>query len=266
MWSSVLVLTLFIALSPARLGITVLLLSRPRPVQNLLAYWAGGLAGSIPAVGVPLIVLHATPMFNPVANGLATSASSRHIQLGAGVLLISIAALMTVRALKLARQRAHHETPGGTCSTLTVESDTSSGSSPISRLLNREHDAPTEARSAVRRLLDRATNAWENGSLWVALVVGFLNMPTPDVLLVVLAVIVTSGAAMGTQILAAIVFVVGILAVVEITLVSFLVMPAKTQAILERLHNWALAHRQKILIAIFAVLGISLVANGMGSI
>jgi hypothetical protein len=55
-------------------------------------------------------------------------------------------------------------------------------------------------------------------------------------------------------------------AVVEIMLVSYLATPAKTQAGLRLLHDWARVHRRKILVAMFAVGGLSLVANGMGSI
>jgi hypothetical protein len=263
MWSPVLVLTLLIALSPARLGITLLLISRPRPVQNLLAYWVGGLTGSIPAVAVPMTLLHRTPMLKSFADNLATSSTVRHIQIGMGVLALSIAALMTVRSLTRARQRAHRPTPGGNTATLVLDSNTPPA---ISQLLDRTQDPPTEAGSAIRRLLGRAHNAWENGSLWVASVIGFVNMPAPDVLLFVLAIIVTSGASIGTQVSAAIAFVVGILAVVEITLVSYLAAPAQTQAVLRLLHDWVLAHRRQILVAIFAVGGVSLVAHGMGSI
>jgi hypothetical protein len=263
MWSSVLVLALLIAISPLRLGITLLLISRPRPVQNLLAYWVGGLTGCIPAVVVPMTLLHGTPMFKSFADGLATSSTVRHIQIGIGVLALSIAALMTVRSLTRVRQRARVPTPSGNTSTLVLDPNTPPA---ISQLLGRTQDAPTEGGSATRRLLGRAHNAWENGSLWVALVIGFVNMPTPDVLLLVLAIIVTSGASIATQVSAAIAFVVGILAVVEITLLSYLAMPAKTQAVLRLLHDWVLAHRRKILVAIFAVGGVSLVAHGMGSI
>jgi hypothetical protein len=42
MWGSVLVLALLAALNPVRLGLALLVISRPRPVQNLLAYWVGG--------------------------------------------------------------------------------------------------------------------------------------------------------------------------------------------------------------------------------
>ena len=82
----------------------------------------------------------------------------------------------------------------------------------------------------------------------------------------VTAIIVTSGAAFGVQVSAAIAFVVGMLAVVEITLVSYLVTPAKTQAVVQLLHDWARAHRRKVLVAIFAVVGVALAAQGMGSV
>ena len=58
-------------------------------------------------------------------------------------------------------------------------------------------------------------------------------------------------------------FVVGMLAVVEITLAGYLVTPAKTQAFVQLLHDWARAHRRKVLVAMFAVVGVALVAQGM---
>ena len=135
----------------------------------------------------------------------------------------------------------------------------------ISRLLGRAQDAATEGGSAIRRLLGRAHDAWENGSLWVAFVIGLgFGGPPPDVVLVLLAIIVTSGAAIGTQFSAAIAFVVGMLAVVEIVLVSYLAMPAKTQAVLRLLHDWAWAHRPQILVAISQWVGSRWWPRGMG--
>jgi hypothetical protein len=136
----------------------------------------------------------------------------------------------------------------------------------ISRLLDRARQAPTAGGPASSRLLGRAHNAWESGSLWVAFVIGLANFPTPDVVLMVLAIIVASGAAIAVQVSAAVVFIVGILAVAEITLVSYLVTPEKTQAALRRLHNWAWVHRRKILVAVAATGGLSLLANGLGAI
>jgi hypothetical protein len=264
MWGSVLGLALLTALNPLRLGLALLMISRPRPLQNLLIYWVGCLTGCIPAVVVPLTLLHVTPIFKTFAGGLAMSSTVRHIQLGMGVLALSIAALMTGRALTRRRQRAQLPTPGGNTSTLVLDSNTPTA---ISRLLGHTQDAATEGWSPILRLLRRVQNAWENGSSWVAFVIGMgFGGTEPDVGLVLLTIIVTSGAAIGTQISAAIAFVAGTLAIIEITLVSFLAAPTKTQGVLRQLHDWALAHRRQILVAIFAVVGVSLVAHGMGTI
>ncbi|MGA7050361.1 MAG: GAP family protein, partial [Mycobacterium sp.] len=39
MWSPVLVLAFMLAIDPLRLGLILLVISRPRPLQSLLAYW-----------------------------------------------------------------------------------------------------------------------------------------------------------------------------------------------------------------------------------
>lgn len=271
-----LILAVLVALNPLRLGLTLLLISRSRPVQNLFAYWVGNLTSGIPIMVVPLTLLHVTPTFESFAKDVAKSPTVRHIQVGSGVFALSVAALMTVhflaRSREQARQRAqvstgvaaHGRRPrrGGTTSTLVLDSNTPTA---ISRLLDRARDAQTEGGSAFQRLLGRAHNAWENGSLWVAFVIGLANFPAPDVILMLLAIIVASGAAVATQVGAAVVFIIGILAVAEITLVSYLITPAKTQAGLRLLHDWAWTHRRKILIAVAATGGISLVANGLGA-
>ncbi|BBZ13080.1 GAP family protein [Mycobacterium branderi] len=243
MWSSVLGLALLGALHPVRLGLTLLIISRPRPVLNLLAYWLGGLTLSVPVLLVPLVVVHSTPMFKSVTHESGTAAASstvRHIQLGIGVFALSIAALITVRYLS--RQRTRLVAPGNNPSSMAADSD-----API----------------AIRRLLGRAQDAWENGSLWVAWVIGVVSVSVDGVLFVA-AIIVASAAAIGTQAAAAVAYLVLLYVVVEVILVAYLATPAKTQAVLRRLHDWASAHRHHVLIAIFAVVGVSQVAQGVG--
>jgi Sap, sulfolipid-1-addressing protein len=60
------------------------------------------------------------------------------------------------------------------------------------------------------------------------------------------------------------VFVVLVLAVVEIILVLNMAAPAKTRAALRLLHDWSGARRRQILVAIFIVVGVTLMAQGMG--
>jgi hypothetical protein len=264
MWSAVLGLGLLTALNPLRLGLALLVISRPRPLQNLFAYWVGCLTGCTPAVVVPLTLLHVTPMFTSFGQHLAASPSVRHIRFGMGVAALSIAALMIVHSLARRRPRAQLPNPSGTKATAVLESNKPS---PFLRLLGRVQNAPTEEASAFRRLLGRVHNAWENGSLWLAFVIGLVfGGVDPDTGVLLLAIIVTSGAAIGTQITAAIVFVAVTLVIVEITLASYLVTPVKTQKTLRLLHDWALTHRRKILVGMCALVGLGLVVANMGSL
>ena len=259
-----LVLTLMVALDPVRLGATLLMISRPRPVQNMLVYWIGSMTVGVTYMLGPLAVLHVTPFFRSFAQHLASPATFenstvRHIQIGIGVFVLSLAALMAVRFW--VRPRVQLPTPAGITSTL-VDSNTPTAIYPM---LGGAQDAPTEGESAIRRLLGRARNTWEDGSLWVAFVIGLLAAPPPFTILFVLTTIMATGAAIGTQVSASIAFVIGMLAVVEIALVSYLFKPAKTQAVLRLLHDWTRAHRQKILVAMCVLIGVALVAQGMGS-
>ena len=271
MWGSLLVLALLITLHPVRLGVILLMISRPRPLQNLFAYWAGCAIAGLYSLLLPLVVLHVTPMFdsfvinfaNPTANS-----TFRHIEIGMGALVLVIAAVLGVRFATRQpghprnRHSAHQAASDGGTSTLVLDSNTPTA---ISRLLGTPPDAATEGGSVVRRLLRRVRSAWENGSVWVAFVIGVAMGPSLDGVVFVLAIIVASGASFGVQITAAITFVIAMLAVEEVILVSHLVRPAKTQAFLRRLHDWALAHRRKLLVAILAVVGVSLMAQGMGA-
>ena len=263
MWGSLFALLFVTAMNPVRLAITLLVISRPRPIQNLLAYGAGCLTGCIPGVVVPMTLLHVAPVFGSFADGLATSSTVQHIRIGLGVLALLIATVLTVRAMTRRRVDAHSPAPRTSDGTTTLVVDRKPPTA-ISRLLGYPPDGGDERPSAFRRLLRRIHKAWEDGSLWVAFLIGmFFGGVEPDVGLFLLAIIVASGAPVGTQIAAAIVFVIGVLAIVEITLLGYLVAPAKTQEKVQLLHDWALAHRLKILITMCAIAGVSLLASAM---
>jgi len=264
MWSSVAVLALPIALDPVRLGVNLLLISRPRPAQNLLVYWIGCVSASFVLLLIPLLVLHYTPMFSSFVHDLtnpATTASStvRRVEIFLGVLILTIASVMAVRFVT--RRRALSRT--GNAKTITQVVD-SNDSSPISRLLKRGQEAPAEGASATQRLLGRASRAWESGALWVAFVIGFWAGPNPSLVMFSLATILASGAVIGAQIGAAAVFVIVSLAVVEIVLISNVVAPTKTQATLRVVHDWVGGYRTPILVAILTLVGLAFVAQGTG--
>jgi Sap, sulfolipid-1-addressing protein len=81
-----------------------------------------------------------------------------------------------------------------------------------------------------------------------------------------LTTILASGAAIGTQIVAAVVFIVASLAVVEIVLISNVVTPTKTQAGLRMLHDLVRGYRRQILAVVFTLVGLALVIQGMGGL
>lgn len=254
MWSSLLGLAFLVAVNPVLLAVILLMISRPRPVQSLLAYWAGGTVVYLLCLLIPLIVLHLTPAFASFSQDMTVPATSanytvRHIQLGMGVLMLLIAAVIAVRSF--ARQREYVPIPDGDTPTVT---------SPLGPL----GGAAADDGRAIRRLLGRLQNAWDDGTLWVAFVFGLLGLPPPFLVLFVGTTIAASGTGLGTQVFAVIAFVVTVFSVIELTLVSYLLAPAKTQALLQPLHDWALARRRQVLVAIFTVIGLFTVAKGIG--
>jgi hypothetical protein len=253
MWSSMAVLALPIALDPVRLGFNLLLISRPRPTQNLFVYWVTCAAADVLLLLVPILTLQFTPMFSSVVQDLArpaTSASSavRYAEVAAGVLVLLTAAWLAVRFLT--RQRAQVAPQDTDTSAVVVDSEPPN---PIARLLG-------------RRLVSRATNAWENGSLWVAVAIGLWAAPSPAFVVLGLTTIATSGAGIGTQVGAAFVFVAETLAIVEIVLLCNLAAPANTEAVLRRLHDWTRDYRRQILVAMLTFLGLAVMAQGMGAL
>jgi hypothetical protein len=272
MWGSLLVLGLLLSLHPLRLGVTLLVISRSRPMQNLFAYWLGSLTVCVLLLMVPLFLLHYIPAlssFTTVADP-ATNPTARHVGLGLGVLSLLAAALIVVRAKMRPRARvpASHgrrrASRSGSDDVATQVLDDEEPN-PIARLLAPARDSDIEDKSRGRRVIGRIRNAWESGALWVSFVIGLAVGPSIDGVLFVLAIIVASGTSIGLQVSAAATFIIAMLAVEEVILVSNVAAPTRTQAILRRLHEWAQTHRRKVLVAIFTVVGISLVVQGVAS-
>lgn len=245
MWGTLLALALWIATDPTRLVIVAVLMSRLRPKHNLLAYWLGGLAaGVVPGTGVFALALALHDSLPPAMDH-ARSAAARftggYLQIAVGTVALVIAALVSARPP--ARQQAGVLTydgfPGG------VQSIGS---------------------TAIARVWARVGRALQGGNPWVAFGIGLVSTMPPIDYLLVLIVIVSSGTAFGTQLGAVVMFTLVVLVLVELPLVSYLVMPAKTEAAVLRLRRLALVHRRRILIAVPAVAGVVLIATGIGSI
>ncbi len=263
MWGSLLGLALVISLNPMLLAFILLIIARPRPVQNLFFYWAGALSVNLPLFLVPLALLHMTTGFASFADGLATptEASSGTVQpypIGLGVVFLTISAVMVVRPRL--RERANSRASGGDVSAASLDSP-----APTTGMPSQDGNAKTKAikvLSAIQRLYERLTELWDGGALWVAFVFGMMYLPSATLVLLIDTTIIASGAGLGEQVIAAIAFVVGFLAVLEIVLISYLVAPTKTEAVLRPLHEWARTYNRQILIVFFALIGIWQLVRG----
>ena len=247
MWATVLALALWVATDPTRLVVVAALMSRARPKHNLVAYWLGGLAAGIaPGIGVlGLMMVRGTSV--PLVMENMRSAVSRFtggsFQIAVGLVALVIAALLSARIRT--RRRVEMPTYGG----FAVAPDR----------------RPTTS-IAIARIRTRAGRALQGGNPWLAFGIGLVSTMPPIDYLVVLIVIVSSGAAIGTQLTAVVTFTLVVLALVEIPLVCYLVLPAKTQAVVLKLQRLALANRRRILIAVTAAVGVLLIAAGLGSV
>nr|WP_090339185.1 GAP family protein [Mycolicibacterium malmesburyense]CRL67351.1 integral membrane protein [Mycolicibacterium malmesburyense] len=258
MWSSILALALLGTFDPWRLAAILLIISRPRPVSNLFAYWVGSVMITLPYLVIPLVLLHSTSMFQSFIGTADGSSTIRYVQIGVGVFLLVIAMVLAwrFRARRQVLQAAGDGTASPASDAITPPS--------VTRLLQKAQDAAATGGSPFRRLLGRVHNAWQTGAPWIGWFLGFGYILSIEWVVLVLAMIVASGATLGVQITAAVVFVIVLLAAVEIILISYLAIPVRTHAVLQRLHDWAWLHRQHLVVAFVAIVGISVVVNGIG--
>jgi Sap, sulfolipid-1-addressing protein len=115
------------------------------------------------------------------------------------------------------------------------------------------------------QLSTRALAALRSGPPWITFLVGVV-ISTDFRYLAALSAILASGAALGTQISAAAVYTVVALAFVEIPLASQLAAPARTRAVMSRVHEWVKARRRAALGVVVAALGVFLLTTGMGHV
>jgi len=242
MWGLVLFFAFTAAQDPVRIGIVVLLISRPRPMPNLLAYWLGLKAMGF---GAALAALFLLRDFILSVTRVVTSAARNPvvppIQIALGVVALSTAAMLA--APSSMRQAAYALVPGGDPSAQVLQPKT-----------------PTVfSRLSWRRLL-------EDGSPRMAFVFGLGTATPPIEFWGAMMVIVASGAGAGAQVIAALVWILVAYAIAEIPLVSYLASPAKTQAVVMRLHDWLRAHGRPIFVLVLGVVGVLMVAKGVGRV
>ena len=231
MWVTILVMAGAISLEPFRIGMTVLMLNRPRPPLQLLAFLCGGFAMGMTVGLVVLFGLRSRLLSGP------THLSLPKIQMTIGVLALLCAAVLAIRAYLLRPSRE------------TAASTDAGAETGVSGWVS----------VRARRLL--------NGrSLWVAGVAGLgIALPSFDYL-AVLAVILASGAAAMTQVGALVLFNAVAFALVEIPLLGYLLAPEGTRAWMSALHNWIRSRRRGEVATLLATVGGVLLAAGIAGI
>jgi Sap, sulfolipid-1-addressing protein len=242
MWGAVLVLALISAVEPVRIGITALLIARPEPMLNLLVYWLGLMATGVGVALAALVWLR--DLMVPVARVVTSAAASPfvpHIQLVIGVFAVPTAAMIAVRSS--VRRTAHAPMPGSDPSAPVVQPKTSTTFSRLSW-----------------------PNLLEGRSLRMAFIAGVCSATPPIEYFGAITVILTSGAAVGPQVSATLMFALVAFAIAEIPLVSYLASPAKTQAVVLKLHDLLRAHRSSILAVALAVFGVVMLMGGAGGV
>jgi hypothetical protein len=78
--------------------------------------------------------------------------------------------------------------------------------------------------------------------------------------------ILASGAAAGTQVSAVVVFMLVGYAIAEVPLICYLAAPAKTRAVVTRLHGWLRAHARPVFLAFLSAFGVIMIAGGVGGL
>ena len=244
MWSAVLLFGIIAAQDPVRIGIMALLISRPRPLSNLLAYWAGLMATGFGAALAALFLLHdfLIPVVRLV-HSIAAHPAVPPIQIVLGVLAISAAA--TLALPRSVRQTAYALMPAGDPAPQTMEAESSKGFSRLT-LPRLSWTAVLEGKSLGMPFVAGLCTSTQLLEFWGAMLV-----------------ILASGAAVGTQVAAALVFTLVAYTITEIPLVAYLVTPARTQAVVMGIHGWLCSRRRTIFAVLIGAFGAMILAKGL---
>lgn len=229
---------------PFRVAITAILVSRPRPLVNLLVYWIGLM---VMAVGLAALVLAFVPeRVAPVTDALLSLTRSPAVppaQIVLGALALVATAVIAVRCSARRPEAA-----------AVVNADF-----PVLR----QEDGPTGlARFSWLALL----RGRHGDSLGVAFAAGLCSAMTPIEYCLVLVAAAASGAALVTQISAVAVFAVVAFVVAEIPLVSYLAAPSKTQQVVTKIHFWISEFRTRILVGVLGIFGLFMIFHGVSAL
>ncbi|MBI3689750.1 MAG: GAP family protein [Mycolicibacterium aromaticivorans] len=235
MWGIVSLLGLSVAADPLRIGIAMLLTSRPRPLVNLVAFWLGSLvAGIVVALGALVVFPDLVSEALRVVVSWIASLTGGHARLIVGIIALCVAVASAVRSVRR----------------------------PLVAAKQTLQKADRAAQPSISRVALRTRELLRTGRPWVSFAAGLSQGPAPVEYLAAISVIHASGAAIGTQVAASVTFTVAMLAAVEVLLVSFVLKPAQTRSILANARDCSQRYRQHITTVAAGVLGIAMMVGG----
>jgi Sap, sulfolipid-1-addressing protein len=251
-WIYVLYMGFALALDPFRLGFALVLTSRRRPMANLFAFWLGGMTAGIGLAVCALLLLRdftqgavrsAMSVFDHVRSSVSIFAGGR-LQITLGVLVLLGVIILRIRA------RAR------------VEDRVAVGSGGLSEVV----DPPRTPGSILTWFADRTHDMLKSELIWPVFVAGAASTIPPIDGVAMLAVIMASRADLGTQFSAFIVFILLMLAIVEIPLVSYLVWPGRTAVLVQQVQNWIQGHLRQIMQTLLTMAGFTFLIQGVASL
>lgn len=243
MWAAVIFFAFTAAQDPVRIGIVVLLISRPRPLRNVFSYWLGLMITGFGAALAALFLLH--DVLLPVTRVVTSATASPvvpPIQIVLGVLALSTAAMLV--APSSVRQAAFALKPGTDSSALVAQEKTPGAFATLWARLS-------------------WTGMLEGRSLGMAFIAGLCTSTQIVEFWGAMMVIIASGEGATVQVGAALLFTLLAFTIIEIPLLSCLIAPNKTQLFMTRLHDRLRTHRRQILAFMLALMGVMMVSSGI---
>lgn len=244
MWGTVLVMAIVAAADPLRVGVVAYMLSRVHAMRLLVPFFLVGFTINV-AVGAAVVF-----GFRNTALGDGRAASPI-LEIGIGVAAVTIAVLSATGVLdaligRVRRKRAA-VVPGG-----SAEPG------------EKEPEPPTlDSLPIISKLPDGIKSALRGEAAWAAALLGLTNgFPTPYYL-AAMAAALTSGAAVGQQMAALVVFNVIAFAAALIPLISFWIAPDATRVRVEQLYTTMKAHQRLVVTLIAGAVGVFFIGLGI---
>lgn len=256
MWAAVLYIGLVMATDPIRMGLALVLVTRRRPALNLLAFWVGGIIAGVFVATAALVLARdiALPVIQAGVSGferlrsnvVILSGGYLHITLG----VIALLAVLVLSARHRAREKTLAEVGVGHTSAVAVLPRPNL----IARMGARAHG-----------MLNNQDVA-KYGAVLPAFVVGLASTAPPIETVTSLTIIMASKESIVAQFSAFIVFILLVLTVIEIPLLGYWVMPARTHALMTRVHGWVGVYGRKLTQGLLVVTGLVGVVQGLASL